>query len=709
MEMFNVPAKQRKEQTPQHRGSTETVTHRHTNQQMAVTLRAAPICSAPGALCICAVRIATGRPSELSPTSNGSAKASSVTLRTPQPAVSLLKAAQHTAPMAEVHEAAAEATSLPTVLATAKDWGAALYSALDSGSRLALLQTSQDCKLWVLDEHATVSILAYGGLSEQELQKRVTRADQALAARGQQGLTSKLLLRLATPSTTATSVTRSMSKAAGRAVAQLDVRQVRCVPDSPYDKHQEGASSVFLQGLCSTLRNLHTISIQRLCGTLPPPSTLPHLRGLKVTLCPGDDVWPEAAEMCRSISRYLPQLCVLDINMERTARMVKRARRARIEGPVSLAIPWHCLFSSEYTKKDKEEEQADAALMEMCMEYRQLMADARRTAGEQPAPTAPRGAATGFLQPAPAPAPAAVWSAGFGLPGVSGVAARPVPAAVRDIWVQPPARAPAQAVPAAVRDVWLRAPAPAAAQPAPLQRAHKPQPPTYFGLPGLGAVAAQSVPAAVRDIWLQAPEPTPAREQPVPSAVRDIWLRAPEPARPAQPVQPQHKPRPPTFPLTHFRTKDTLDEALLFRLLQYTPKLQHLECSGYSALCPQRSCAGHGLHDKLGDEFFAKQTWGVREMVAGESAEDMAKLPQTPHKLRLLPRQGKSVIQMEFQMSEQVCCVCAHTHTERQAHTHTDKHIRTHRPTASGALTEHTPMLVLGRACADASACDAFA
>ncbi len=83
-------------------------------------------------------------------------------------------------------------------------WGLALFSALDPAARLAVFRTSTQCRLFAIQasEQFSVSLLAYGSLSQADWWSRQARAEGALAVRGQ-GRSTALILRLPTPSPTA--------------------------------------------------------------------------------------------------------------------------------------------------------------------------------------------------------------------------------------------------------------------------------------------------------------------------------------------------------------------------------------------------------------------------------------------------------------------------------------------------------------------------
>ncbi len=186
---------------------------------------------------------------------------------------------------------------------------------LDPESRLALFRSSRACRQCALEaaDQLTVTLLAHSGLSEAEWQRRRASAEQALAVRGPQRNT-KLLLRLPTPNPAALQSILSVSEAAGRAVTELEVVQL---PSSPL--RTEGIYTPWLQALPAAFPNLHTLSVSHLCGCLPPPAQMPHLRELHVHLCPGSGTPSEPSEastvvyQCASIAEYLPQLTALSV------------------------------------------------------------------------------------------------------------------------------------------------------------------------------------------------------------------------------------------------------------------------------------------------------------------------------------------------------------------------------------------------------------
>ncbi len=226
---------------------------------------------------------------------------------------------------------------LGEVLSTHAQSSACLVSVItrhaEARTRLALAQTCKACYRGVLQtaEHATVTLLAYGGLSEVTWQRRLARAEQDLAVRGPQRST-KIVFRLPTPNPAALQSILSMPEAAGRAVRELEVRQ-RPSGASAY----VGVHTAWLQALPAAFPHLHTLRISRLCGCLPPPALLPHLKELHVQLClpanskgPGPHAACSAEQLCASIAPYIPQLAVLAASNE--------AGR--------LGLPWSHLFTT---------------------------------------------------------------------------------------------------------------------------------------------------------------------------------------------------------------------------------------------------------------------------------------------------------------------------------------------------------------------------
>ncbi len=200
--------------------------------------------------------------------------------------------------------------NLLDLLASTGLWAEELIAKhLDPTSRIALFQSSAEGQQQVLQaaEHLTVTLLAYGGLSEAAWQKRLASAERALAVRGPQRNT-KLVLRLPTPNPAALHSILSMSEAAGRAVTELEVHQ------SPSTAAlTEGVHTPWLQALPAAFPNLRTLRINRLCGCLPASAQLPHLRELHVTLCAAGE--STISQQCQSIAPYLAQLTALDISI----------------------------------------------------------------------------------------------------------------------------------------------------------------------------------------------------------------------------------------------------------------------------------------------------------------------------------------------------------------------------------------------------------
>ncbi len=196
-------------------------------------------------------------------------------------------------------------------------------------------------------EQLTVTLLSYGGLSQAAWQRRFARAEQALALRGPQRNT-KLLLRLPTPNPTAFQSILSISEAAGRAVTNLEVQQVR----SSAEPH-EGVHTASLRALPAAFPNLRTLRIHRLCGCLPPPGLLPHLREVDATIRPqpAGACQPHqgrtANQLFESIAPYLPQLTTISISIKSedydwsqlfksTSKTLHRFRTSELASPALL-------------------------------------------------------------------------------------------------------------------------------------------------------------------------------------------------------------------------------------------------------------------------------------------------------------------------------------------------------------------------------------
>ncbi len=212
------------------------------------------------------------------------------------------------------------------MLITAEPWGYALFAALDGRSRLALAHTSPDFRHWVLTAaaHATISLLAYGGLSEAAWQRRFARAQQALALRAQHGRADNtLVVRVPTPSPAALQALRSIPASAGSAVTGLQLLQNQSYSGTG---PSEGVHTLWLRGVGAAFPNLRSLRVSRLAGCLPHPTHLSHLIELQVCLCPAEVLTGQAAaagpepaagpgieQLIDSIAPFVPQLTTLEI------------------------------------------------------------------------------------------------------------------------------------------------------------------------------------------------------------------------------------------------------------------------------------------------------------------------------------------------------------------------------------------------------------
>ncbi len=249
---------------------------------------------------------------------------------------------------AQMETAQACSGGLHEAMATIKGWAESLIASLDPASRSRLYKANTACRQSVLEaaQSATVTLLAYGGQSEAAWQRRLACAEQGLVLRGPQPNT-KLVLRLPTPNPAAVQSILSVSEAAGRAVTELEVRQCQSS-----ESRTEGVHTPWLQALPAAFPNLRTLRINRLCGCLPPPASLPHVTELDLHLIPRATPTPAAAaqasteqdqpcspahtvhELCASIAPYLAQITTLTLSIE-SGRAI-----------VPLAVPWVALFTS---------------------------------------------------------------------------------------------------------------------------------------------------------------------------------------------------------------------------------------------------------------------------------------------------------------------------------------------------------------------------
>ncbi len=150
---------------------------------------------------------------------------------------------------------------------------------LDARSRLALYQSSVDLQEWIQDiwDHCTVVLHGYQDMEHWNWSRRLARAEDEL-----QDVTrpcARLVLQLPTPNREALDSVASLSRAAGVAVTELSV-QLGHSSETAY----HGVRSVWLFAVPTTYPNLRALRVSRLCGLLPCPSVLPHLRELDVVL-----------------------------------------------------------------------------------------------------------------------------------------------------------------------------------------------------------------------------------------------------------------------------------------------------------------------------------------------------------------------------------------------------------------------------------------
>ncbi len=209
-------------------------------------------------------------------------------------------------------EASQAGPSLLDVMASAGEWAVALIALLDPATRSTLSQTSTGLYQWVWEAspQATVTLLAYTGLTEEVWKQRMARAEHGLALRGPHR-SNKLVLRLPTPNPEALQPILSVSQGVGRAVTELEVHQ-----SFSWTSPTEGVRAPWLKALPAAFPNLRTLRINRLCGCLPPPAQLPHLRDLHVTLVEQTESRDPACtpdQICTSIAPYLAQITALSL------------------------------------------------------------------------------------------------------------------------------------------------------------------------------------------------------------------------------------------------------------------------------------------------------------------------------------------------------------------------------------------------------------
>ncbi len=209
--------------------------------------------------------------------------------------------------------AAPPVPSLLDVCAEAKGWAESLVAQLKGAACVAFALASSVCRQLVLEVHATVALLAFDGLSSAAWQRRAAKAEQVL--RALRSRDAKLVLRLPTPHLAALQDVISLQREAAAVVTELVLRQQY----SSAEPGTEGADTWWLNALPAAFPNLRTLRLTHLCGLLPPPALLPHLRDLDVQLCAFEKyrvraAYPYTAEqLCESITPYLPQLTALSV------------------------------------------------------------------------------------------------------------------------------------------------------------------------------------------------------------------------------------------------------------------------------------------------------------------------------------------------------------------------------------------------------------
>ncbi len=206
--------------------------------------------------------------------------------------------------------------SLEDVAAIARAWAKDLVRRLDGASRLAFYQSSRASRSLVLEtaQQATVTLRARGGLSEAAWQRRVARAEQDLSERGPG--TTTIVLRVPTPHPTALQSVLSLSEPASRSVTALKVLQYD-YPSTAGSDTVQGAPQPWPAADSFPIRTLH---LNHMCGPLPSPALLPHLRELQVQLWVGStrDKYQAPIQRtlkvrCTSIAPFLTQLESLSV------------------------------------------------------------------------------------------------------------------------------------------------------------------------------------------------------------------------------------------------------------------------------------------------------------------------------------------------------------------------------------------------------------
>ncbi len=175
-----------------------------------------------------------------------------------------------------------------------------------------MASASKACRLCVLEaaQKVTFTLLSYSGMGEAAWQKRLAAAEADLCARGRSSdgrRSTKLLLHFPTHNTAALLSALGLSPAAREAVTELELRERENGEAQSADLH-----TAWLRVMPAAFPTLHTLRLDHMCGRLPSPALLPHLRVLHVVLRDRQPQDNHAAK-CASIGPYLPQLTILSV------------------------------------------------------------------------------------------------------------------------------------------------------------------------------------------------------------------------------------------------------------------------------------------------------------------------------------------------------------------------------------------------------------
>lgn len=185
---------------------------------------------------------------------------------------------------------------------------------LDAPSRASLRCANWATRLWLLGlpQRPTITLVAYGGLSEAAWRRRLQLAEQTLARHGESmPARTALVVRLPTPNDAALHSLLGLREPSGSVVTQLDIHQLR---QSDWGWRPGPLDTSWLSMCMYAFPNLSALRLNIVCGSLPAPYLAPHLRELSmgVSRCPEPYV-DELEIMSLGIGALVPQLFILKV------------------------------------------------------------------------------------------------------------------------------------------------------------------------------------------------------------------------------------------------------------------------------------------------------------------------------------------------------------------------------------------------------------